>query len=174
MCCDARVRIGFSPSHCSCPSCIVSPITFSPLVLLCSLSQHCWFVLCLCDRVVSLWDSGVDLCWWKGVWYLLSAHHCVVVCVSAVCVMAVRVSSCRIVLWVMEWRGVVSSLVFLFSLSFFLLLFLFVLVFGVVRAQLCEHARYPRTPLHLTCCLLCLVLSCLLCSPPFFCWNGGV
>lgn len=42
----------------------------------------------------------------------------------------------------------------------------FVLVFGVVRAQLCEHARYPRTPL----CFL--VLSCSLFSSrpafPFF------
>lgn len=39
------------------------------------------------------------------------------------------------------------------SLSFF---FFFVLVFGVVRAQLCEHARYPRTPLCFlsSCCLL--------------------
>lgn len=36
------------------------------------------------------------------------------------------------------------------SLSFplpSLLFFFFVLVFGVVRAQPCEHARYPRTPL---------------------------
>ena len=63
--------------------------------------------------------------------------------------------------------------------SFFLFLFLFVLVFGVVRAQPCEHARYPRTPLYFSCC----VLSSLLFSsplpafpraPPFFCWNGGV
>lgn len=30
-------------------------------------------------------------------------------------------------------------------------------VFGVVRAQLCEHARYPRTP---TCPLLFSVLFC--------------
>lgn len=40
----------------------------------------------------------------------------------------------------------VSSSPFLFTSSSLLL---FVLVFGVVRAQLCEHARYPRTPLCL-------------------------
>nr|DAR67715.1 MAG TPA: hypothetical protein [Caudoviricetes sp.] len=28
---------------------------------------------------------------------------------------------------------------------------LLLVVFGVVRAQLCEHARYPRTPLRLSC-----------------------
>lgn len=68
-------------------------------------------------------------------------------------------------------RCVVLSFVFL-SLSVFLSLFFFVLVFGVVRAQLCEHARYPRTPL----CFLVVFSS--LCSSPFhallfFCWNGG-
>ena len=67
----------------------------------------------------------------------------------------------------------------LLSVFLFLFLFLFVLVFGVVRAQPCEHARYPRTPLSLPCCC-CLVFS-LFCAPPFFhhppffcCWNGGV
>lgn len=47
------------------------------------------------------------------------------------------------------------------------------LVFGVVRAQPCEHARYPRTPM----CLLfsSLSLPAFLHAPPFFCcWNGGV
>lgn len=39
-----------------------------------------------------------------------------------------------------------------------------VLVFGVVRAQLCEHARYPRTPL----CSLFLLLVLSSFSPPFF------
>lgn len=38
-----------------------------------------------------------------------------------------------------------------------LFLFLFVLVFGVVRAQPCEHARYPRTP---SCFLVVLSSFC--------------
>lgn len=50
-----------------------------------------------------------------------------------------------------------------------------VLVFGVVRAQLCEHARYPRTPP----CSSVPLSSSFFCFPPFlhappFCvWNGG-
>lgn len=46
--------------------------------------------------------------------------------------------------------GLVACLPLL-SVFFFLLL-----VFGVVRAQPCEHARYPRTP---SCPLLCSLLS---------------
>ena len=61
-----------------------------------------------------------------------------------------------------EWCVMVSSLVFfaLFLLCLLLLAFLsffLVLVFGVVRAQLCEHARYPRTPLCSSCCVSRLV-----------------
>ena len=41
-----------------------------------------------------------------------------------------------------------------------------VLVFGVVRAQLCEHARCPRTPLCLSCFIVC---SSFCYSPLFFC-----
>ena len=93
--------------------------------------------LCLCDRVVSLWNSGGGVCWVEG-------------CVCGV-------------LWCVWVCGCGVSL--LVSLFFFFL-FLFVLVFGVVRAQPCEHARYPRTPLRLPCCLLCLPFSALLCSAP--------
>ena len=108
-----RVCIGFDALRCPAPFCIAPP-------LVCLLSQHCWFGLCLCVRVVSLWDGGDGLCvGWNGG-------------------------------GVME--GVVSLLCLLCPLPSSLLL-----VFGVVRAQLCEHARYPRTPL---CSLLCL--SCLL------------
>ena len=61
------------------------------------------------------------------------------------------VLSCRSALLIAEWRwgGVWSCCVFptVLSCLFFFFLFLFVLVFGVVRAQPCEHARYPRTPL---------------------------
>ena len=73
---------------------------------------------------------------------------------------------CLVALCCGLWNGgggrMVSLLVSLSSLSFFL--FIFVLVFGVVRAQLCEHARYPRTPLRLSCCL---VFSSLLFVPRF-------
>jgi len=62
------------------------------------------------------------------------------------------------------WGGAWSRRLSSSSLPLLFLFLLFVLVFGVVRAQPCEHARYPRTPLCLTCCLLCL--SCLLFSVP--------
>lgn len=79
------------------------------------------------------------------------------------------------------WNGGVCSCVWslrcLLAFLLFLFLFLFVLVFGVVRAQPCEHARYPRTPLCLRLLLLSsLVLSLLfsfLHSPSFCVWNGG-
>ena len=91
-------------------------------------------------------------------------------CVMAVCAVSYPVLSHCVVGYGMAvvW-GVVLSFVF-FSSFFFLLLF--VLVFGVVRAQLCEHARYPRTP-------LCFLVVFSFCSPSFlllrlfFCWNGG-
>ena len=57
----------------------------------------------------------------------------------------------------MEWRGVVC----LSLLSVFL--FFLVLVFGVVRAQLREHARYPRTPLCLRLVIPLLSSSLSLC-----------
>ena len=94
---------------------------------------------------------------------------CCGVCFSVVCVLF-----CCAVLWVVEWRRSVISLLVLSScLSFFL--FLFVLVFGVVRAQPCEHAHYPRTPLCLR-LIVSLLFSFLLShSPPFLLlWNGGV
>ena len=48
-----------------------------------------------------------------------------------------------------EWRWCDGCVVLVVSFLSFLSFFLCVLVFGVVRAQLCEHARYPRTPLCL-------------------------
>ena len=64
------------------------------------------------------------------------------------------------------------------SLSLLLPFFPFVLVFGVVRAQLCEHARYPRTPLRLSCCLVLssLLPHCLSSLSAFLVsveWRGG-
>ena len=87
LCCP-RVRIGSGALHCLAPLHIVSSlrivpvpllsrvavfvvggevrwggVSCSPSLSLCSLSQHCWFVPCLCDRVVSLGNSGDGLCW---------------------------------------------------------------------------------------------------------------
>ena len=67
----------------------------------------------------------------------------------------------------------VCGLVLSFS-SFFLSSLLLVLVFGVVRAQLCEHARYPRTPLCSLVVLFLFFSSLLFFFPPFYYWNGGV
>ena len=68
---------------------------------------------------------------------------------------------------VLEWRGaMVRGVSSLSSLLSCLLVFFFVLVFGVVRAQPCEHARYPRTPL----CSL-VFFSC---PPLFFCAESRV
>lgn len=121
-----------------------------PSPVLCLLSQHCWF------RGVSLRDGGGGaVAWWRS---------------------GVVVWRCGRAVWK---GGGVRCLVFVHrSLSSFLFLFVFVVVFGVVRAQPCEHARYPRTPLCFSCCFACLVFSSLL-SPAFlrvlsfFCWNGG-
>ena len=108
-----------------------------------------------------------------GGWWVLSTCRLVVT--------TVHVLSCRIVLWVVEWRwgdGVCSSrcLSCLPCLSFFL--FLFVLVFGVVRAQPSEHARYPRTPLRLPCCVLSPLFPAfpLFLAPPFYRleWRWGI
>ena len=141
---------------------------FLSIVLHCThcVSRHSivGLVLCLCDRVVSLWNSGDGCVWGRracGVCCPLSTLYvlrcvfqwgvCVVLlCCVVGCGMAVRCEGCE--------GCEVSLLVFLFFV--FLFLFLFVLVFGVVRAQLCEHARYPRTPLRLL--LLCSLFSSLL------------
>ena len=102
-------------------------------------------------------------------WCLLSTHHlccgvrfggvCVVmaVCDDSVClVLSHCVVGCGMAVGGCE--SVWSRCLFFSSC----LSLLFVLVFGVVRAQLCEHARYPRTP------LCSLVVFSLLFSPPFF------
>jgi hypothetical protein len=129
----------------------------------------------LCVRVVSLWNSGDGLCWVEGcVRCLLSAVYCVLFsllcCGVCVVVMSHCVVGCGMA--VREGCGLVVCLLLFSSFSSSS----FVLVFGVVRAQLCEHARYPRTPL---CPLVACSSSSFFFSPPFFtvrlslCWNGG-
>ena len=66
--------------------------------------------LCLCDRVVSLWNSGDGLCWVEG---------CVVFIVN--CQLFMCCGVCFSGLWVAEWRwvrGVWSCCLFSSSLCF--------------------------------------------------------
>ena len=178
-------------SRCSRPSCIASPIlgSSSPSCVLCH--SIVGLGLCLCGRVVSLWNSGDGLRWVEGrvtcgVWRLLSthrqccgAHFSGVRVVMAVC----DDSACLVLSYCVVGCGMavcagVRGLVICLPPSLSLFLFLFMLVFGVVRAQLCEHARYPEH--H--CVSLVLGLSSLLFSSTrlsfiirlSFCWNGGV
>ena len=157
---DPPVSVLVSPSVCWCPTLVVYPVVLLNggwcgcvvrLVLGCvfvCLRVPC-FPLCLASPLCCVW---LVVCWW-----------CVgggeVRCVAVVCgCLVVFCSSVFLFsrLSVFAWNGGVcgvcgcvwfSLFVFLLSslssLSFPLLL----LVFGVVRAQLCEHARYPRTPL---------------------------
>lgn len=91
--CCPRVRIGSSPFilFLSLLRCLSSPpLPLSTVCVLCHSIVVC--VLCLCDRVVSLWNSGGDLCGAEGrvvcgVWCALSTLYalcCVVGCGMAV------------------------------------------------------------------------------------------
>ena len=116
-------------------------------------------VVCVCGGVVSLWKSGGGLC--CGGRAVVRGGVCTPLmlwCVSrGVCDgSACLVLSCCVLWWNDGARGV-CGLVSSLPLPL-------VLVFGVVRAQLCEHARYPRTPL---CFLVFLLLFSLLLLPAF-------
>lgn len=111
-----------------------------------------------------VWGVWCVVC---GVGCGVSTHHpCCGAHLSVVCVVmaACDDSACLVLSHCVVGCGMAAGGL-VACLSFFL--FLFVLVFGVVRAQLCEHARYPRTPLCSFCCLV-FSSSLLLCSPPFF------
>ena len=145
------------------PCIVLLPLVLSsPPSLFVFAVTACWLG-CVIVTGLCHWGIAVMVCVGrKGVWCLLSTVYTssCVVCVSVVCVITVRVLSCRIVLWVVEWwwceECVVSSFVFFLSVFFFL----FVLVFGVVRAQPCEHARYPEHHcVSLVVCFACLVFS---------------
>lgn len=56
------LRIGSGTLHCPAPSRIVQ----SPFSLCVCCHSIVGLVLCLCDRVVSLWNSGDDSCWVEG------------------------------------------------------------------------------------------------------------
>ena len=165
--CVAMPRVGLGLASCD----VLFPLVSPHLKCVCCHSIV-GLGLCVCDRVVSLWGSGDGLCWCGravGGVYCLRARTWVV-CVSVWCVMAVRVVSCRIVLWVVEWRvcdGVCGSCCLSCLLRLLPLPFLLV-VFGVVRAQPSEHARYPRTPSCLPCVSCLLFCSVLFCSAPRF------
>lgn len=167
--CCPRVRIGFPSSHCSrpflrCFSC--SPFLPSTVCVLCY--SIVGLGVCLCGRVMSLWNSGDGLCWVEG--RVASTVYCQLFMCCGVCFSVVCVLSCCAVLWVVEWRGGgvrVCGLVvclLLFSVSFFFSLVSFVGgVRGSARAALRARTLSPNT-IVFPCCLVC---SSLFRSPPF-------
>lgn len=128
-------------------------------------------VLCFCGRVVSLWNSGVDLCGAEG--RVVSTVNCRFfmccgVCFSVVCVLSCGLRNGGV------WGGVLSCCLSSSSLCLPLLLFA-VGVRGSARAAVRARTLSPNTIASSSCC----VFSSLLCSPLFFairlsfCWNGG-
>ena len=101
---------------------------------------------------------------------VVSTVHCRLFMCCGACFSVVCVLSCCAVLLCCGMAGGAC----LPLLSVFLFLF-FVLVFGVVRAQPSEHARYPRTPWCLLFFSLSLPLLAFLRASLFLLlWNGGV
>ena len=125
-----------------------------------------WGVWCVVSTVYTSF-----VLWCASQWCVC----CVAVCDDSACLV---LSHCVVGCGMAVVRGVCGLVACLPLLSVFFSLLL--LVFGVVRAQPCEHARYPRTPLCLRTLLLFLFLSAprlsstLFHSPPFLLlWNGG-
>ena len=104
--------VGSGALYCSTPLCVVLFLLHRPTLQCVCCHSVVGLGVCLCGRVVSLWNSGDGLRWGG-----------MAMVVRGVCLVPLppRLSS-------------------------------FVLVFGVVRAQPREHARYPRTPLCSPCC----------------------
>ena len=140
-------------------------------------------VLCLCDRVVSLWNRCDGLVGRKGEWCLLSTLHvlwcvfqCVVCVVLLCCVVGCGMAGCEGV-----WSRSFVFLVVLSSSSFCLpLLLLVVSVRGSARAALRARTLSPNTIVLPRCFVLfrlvssCLSLPAFLRTPPFLLlWNGG-
>lgn len=89
----------------------LSLLSFSPPFRLCVCCHSIvGLVLCFCDRVVSLWNGGVGLCWVEGraVCTVYTSSVCGVhlsVCVvMAVCDDSVCLVVLCCGLWVVEWR----------------------------------------------------------------------
>ena len=96
--CCPRVRIGYSPSHCLVPLALLllsSPLLLSTVCVPCLSIVD--LVPCLCDRVVSLWNSGDGLCWVEG--RVVSTVRCLLFMCCGVCFSVVCVLSCCAVLW---------------------------------------------------------------------------
>ena len=166
-----RLRVGAGTLHCSTPSHVVqSP---SSLRVLCH--SIVGLGLCLCGRVVSLWNSGDGLCRAEGrvgVGVVCAVNSsCVVVGVSVwrVC--------CLVVLCCGLWNGGVCGLVVclpLLSSPPFLLLG--VGVRGSARAALRARTLSPNTIVFSLLIVFLLFQSPLFFHHPLFLllWNGGV
>ena len=152
--------IGYGTLHCPTPFRIVRP----PFSLCVCCHSIVGLGLCLCDRVVSLWNNGDDLCGAEG--RVVSTVHCqlfmCVACVSGWCACCLVVVCCG--LW--NGGGLVACLPLL---SVFLFLFLFVGgVRGSARAAMRARTLSPNT-IVFSCCLLVLSspLLAFLHYPPF-------
>ena len=143
-------------SHCG--RCV--PFLFPSLLCVCCHSIV-GLGLCVCDRVVSLWNSGGGLCWVEG--RVVYAVHCQLLCVVA-CVSVWCVLSCCAVLRCVGWRWSGRSRR-LSSSSLFVFLFLAVGVRGSARAALRARTLSPNTIASPLLCLSCLLFSS---SSPFF------
>lgn len=134
------------------------PILLSTACVLCH--SIVGLVLCFCDRVVSLWNSGDGLCWVEGC--VVCGVRCqLLLC----CVYCLVVLCCG--LWVVEWRWGVCGLVACLLLS------LCVGVRGSARAAMRARTLSPNTiasPLlfALSSLLFSSSLLAFLRSSPFF------
>ena len=156
MCCGVLSSDWVRHLHCSTPSCIVH----SPFSLCVCCHSIVGLGSCLCDRVMSLWNSGGGLCWVEGRGCLPSTHHpccgahfsgvrvVMAVCDDSACfVLSYCVVGCGMAVC---GGGVVSLLVFIppflsLFLSFSSPLSLRVGVRGSARAALRARTLSPNT-----------------------------
>ena len=153
------LRIGYGTLHCLTPFRIVH----SPFSLCVCCHSIVDLVLCLVGTVVSLWNSGDDLCEAEG--RVVSIVHCQLFACCGVCVV--------LLCCVVEWRwcaGGGLALVFLFPLSSSSVSF----VGGVRGSARAAPASTHVIPEHRRVPLLSSLLPAFLRAPPFLLlWNGG-